>query len=611
MLKAGWHCGGDPAARGTVADCPVCNYCQGATAASATCIPDPSQMRNACASPNNPCFSGSTCGEDPNIPGRPTGVCEGGTPLNSPNARCASGGLQLGVCVNGTCQGSGPQCPASCANCVNGQCVTNTCLGQSNNVPCNSGGTSFGTCQNGQCIGDGSSCPSSCNGGSCLNGVCTVPDCTGQPGGTLCIGGGRVPGICVNGHCEGQGDQCSPSCNGGPCIDGMCRPGEVHLTWLNKRDPDHVYVRQGTRPYGDAGVLSAAASSEGGTYTWTTSGGSSVKLLGDGSQVRLEGLTEGTTNITVRYVSPAGLTTEASVPVTVIYPVMLVHGINSNADTWSNIRTYLSTEFSLFEDPMFCRSGREDVAFCAVDFGSESTLAAEGSNSSFYLEGAVLRDRIQAFRTATGASKIVLIAHSQGGLAARTGIQAYGQGAVVQRLVTIGTPHLGSEAADLPLGIVDLLQNAPGVGSFFQALPPFGSSGVRALSPSSAELNSLNVSLLSNLLSAPTEHVSIISVNGSVAASLVGAWDGYAAACRVVPAPLCDFILSNEAKYHNFFSTSDVLVSAPSQDIANVPGVPPSRRTPDTAGAIHVTVPPFIGEASLVDVFLPYIGLRP
>src|SRR5204862_6457300 len=33
-LKAGWHCGGDPTARGTVADCPACSFCQGETASS-------------------------------------------------------------------------------------------------------------------------------------------------------------------------------------------------------------------------------------------------------------------------------------------------------------------------------------------------------------------------------------------------------------------------------------------------------------------------------------------------------------------------------------------------------------------------------------------------
>jgi hypothetical protein len=38
VLKAGWHCGGNPAANGTVADCPTCQICNGAS-----CVADPSQ----------------------------------------------------------------------------------------------------------------------------------------------------------------------------------------------------------------------------------------------------------------------------------------------------------------------------------------------------------------------------------------------------------------------------------------------------------------------------------------------------------------------------------------------------------------------------------------
>ena len=38
VLKAGWHCGGDPNANGTVADCPDCKICQGNN-----CVADPSQ----------------------------------------------------------------------------------------------------------------------------------------------------------------------------------------------------------------------------------------------------------------------------------------------------------------------------------------------------------------------------------------------------------------------------------------------------------------------------------------------------------------------------------------------------------------------------------------
>ena len=51
VLKAGWHCGGDPDAIGTAADCPICEYCVGVVPPNSppgtipgTCVPDNSQV---------------------------------------------------------------------------------------------------------------------------------------------------------------------------------------------------------------------------------------------------------------------------------------------------------------------------------------------------------------------------------------------------------------------------------------------------------------------------------------------------------------------------------------------------------------------------------------
>ena len=38
IVKAGWHCGGNPSKSGTAHDCPECRRCSGST-----CVPDPSQ----------------------------------------------------------------------------------------------------------------------------------------------------------------------------------------------------------------------------------------------------------------------------------------------------------------------------------------------------------------------------------------------------------------------------------------------------------------------------------------------------------------------------------------------------------------------------------------
>jgi hypothetical protein len=56
VVKAGWHCGGDPNTAGTVADCAACNICNGTT-----CVADPSQNSNACtvSGVNGVCCNGN------------------------------------------------------------------------------------------------------------------------------------------------------------------------------------------------------------------------------------------------------------------------------------------------------------------------------------------------------------------------------------------------------------------------------------------------------------------------------------------------------------------------------------------------------------------------
>jgi triacylglycerol lipase len=61
----------------------------------------------------------------------------------------------------------------------------------------------------------------------------------------------------------------------------------------------------------------------------------------------------------------------------------------------------------------------------------------------------------------TGAAKVILIAHSQGGLDSRYAISSLGFGNRVAALVTISTPHLGTRIADAVNGTI------PGVSDVF------------------------------------------------------------------------------------------------------------------------------------------------
>lgn len=128
VLKAGWHCGGNPAARGTVADCPPCKFCQAAPPTVGTvgpdqCVPDPGQINQSCDSSFNDCIDGGRCGID--AAGSPTGKCVGGVPVTG--RECNAGGTSRAMCVNGECKGNGDQCPTECTPASPNVCVVYGC----------------------------------------------------------------------------------------------------------------------------------------------------------------------------------------------------------------------------------------------------------------------------------------------------------------------------------------------------------------------------------------------------------------------------------------------------------------------------------------------------
>lgn len=79
------------------------------------------------------------------------------------------------------------------------------------------------------------------------------------------------------------------------------------------------------------------------------------------------------------------------------------------------------------------------------------TPAVDPFNDSDY-RGHQLIDRIEAFLAKTGASKVNLIAHSQGGLDAR--VVAHERPDLVASVVTIATPHQGTPVADVALKLL-------------------------------------------------------------------------------------------------------------------------------------------------------------
>jgi len=121
-------------------------------------------------------------------------------------------------------------------------------------------------------------------------------------------------------------------------------------------------------------------------------------------------------------------------------PVLLVHGVLCNAGVWVRLKRHL---------------GRNGVrGLFSLSYGpplaSIERLAEQ------------LGRKIESMCAATGAQRVIVVAHSMGGLVARAYMRRYGS-ARIARIITIGTPHHGSMMAWFLPG-ASLAQMRPGNG---------------------------------------------------------------------------------------------------------------------------------------------------
>ncbi len=109
-------------------------------------------------------------------------------------------------------------------------------------------------------------------------------------------------------------------------------------------------------------------------------------------------------------------------------PVLLVHGYGCNGGFWAALRALLQ---------------RERISHDTVDL---EPVTAPLDDYVAQVECAV-----QRLLAATGAPRIVVVAHSMGGLVVRAWLRRHG-GRNVARVVTVGTPHHGTGLAALGIG---------------------------------------------------------------------------------------------------------------------------------------------------------------
>lgn len=109
-------------------------------------------------------------------------------------------------------------------------------------------------------------------------------------------------------------------------------------------------------------------------------------------------------------------------------PVLLVHGYGGNGAYWTLLAARLK---------------QAHVSYAAIDL--EPMTAAIDDYA------AQLAEAVETLKRRSGAARVIIVAHSMGGLAARAYLRQYGQ-AGVARLITLGTPHHGTGLAGFGIG---------------------------------------------------------------------------------------------------------------------------------------------------------------
>ncbi|OEZ64853.1 extracellular esterase EstB precursor [Janthinobacterium sp. HH103] len=109
-------------------------------------------------------------------------------------------------------------------------------------------------------------------------------------------------------------------------------------------------------------------------------------------------------------------------------PVLLVHGYVCNRGYWAQLSRQLA---------------RAGIAHDGVD------LEPIGADIEDFVPQ--VEQAIEALCAHTGSDRVIIVAHSMGGLVARAWLRRYGA-ARVARILTIGTPHHGTALANLAAG---------------------------------------------------------------------------------------------------------------------------------------------------------------
>ncbi|MGB0931531.1 MAG: alpha/beta fold hydrolase, partial [Chitinophagales bacterium] len=161
------------------------------------------------------------------------------------------------------------------------------------------------------------------------------------------------------------------------------------------------------------------------------------------------------------------------------YPILFIHGLNSEAETWDvTVDKLLEKHFWIeggaltynlnYDDDFSTSKISNDIGYLGsipnlrkgdfyrvnfyVDDGVPFLDGILSNQMGVYKQGVAVRDAIKKILDVTGREKIILVGHSMGGLAARqylqnTSIWQNDGKHHIAKLLTIATPHGGSNSS--------------------------------------------------------------------------------------------------------------------------------------------------------------------
>lgn len=187
--------------------------------------------------------------------------------------------------------------------------------------------------------------------------------------------------------------------------------------------------------------------------------------------------------------TPLGLDSKTVFTSKLPYPIIFIHGLNSSSETWNSSSNFIDSQYGFTFGGRFdyCLNANENDGNTNTNFyptANADIAAFDGTtiqNGDYYYvnfrvnsngsigdnqlsnqaaivkQGKAVQNAVERVLSLTGKDKVILVGHSMGGLASREYIQNSYNWQInnqhhVAKLLTLGTPHGGSNASDTGLG---------------------------------------------------------------------------------------------------------------------------------------------------------------